>query len=152
MAVSISVSMHLHRKKCCTVDSSHAVTYPSFRCRVLNAFIAVLNYHTPCLQVTGVFGSSMEVLISVCGEAPHIGKVFHCANAFATVVSVDANGEPMAVPFELEPQTRVEKARCAGAAERREERLRMRSELEAQHARRPSLDGTMRRPGGLYGP
>jgi acyl-CoA hydrolase len=42
-----------------------------------------------CWQVAAIFGSSLEVMISVFGEKPHEGRVFHCADAFATVVVVD---------------------------------------------------------------
>ena len=43
----------------------------------------------------------MEVMISVCGETPTIGEVFHCGDAYATVVSVDTSGNPVELPFEL---------------------------------------------------
>lgn len=64
------------------------------------------------MQVTGIFGSSMEVLISVHGERVETREMFHCGSAYATVVSVDANGDPVAVPFYLAPETDVEKRRC----------------------------------------
>lgn len=62
----------------------------------------------------------MEVMISVCGETPHIGEVFHCGDAYATVVSVDTKGNPVELPFELTPDSPADKLRCAGAADRRE--------------------------------
>lgn len=68
--------------------------------------------------MTGAFGSSMEVMISVCGETPHIGEVFHCGDAYATVVSVDTKGNPVELPFELIPDSPADKLRCAGAADR----------------------------------
>lgn len=71
-----------------------------------------------CVQVTGAFGSSMEVMISVCGETPTIGEVFHCGDAYATVVSVDTSGNPVELPFELAPESPADKLRCAGAADR----------------------------------
>lgn len=55
------------------------------------------------MQVTGIFGSSVEVMISVHGETPSQGQVFHCGDAFATIVSVDLVGNPVPVPFELDP-------------------------------------------------
>ena len=70
------------------------------------------------LQVTGAFGSSMEVMISVCGETPTIGEVFHCGDAYATVVSVDTKGNPVELPFELRPDSPADKLRCAEAAYR----------------------------------
>ncbi|CAL5223884.1 g6477 [Coccomyxa viridis] len=94
-------------------------------------------------QVTGAFGSSMEVMISVCGETPTIGEVFHCGDAYATVVSVDTSGNPVELPFELAPDSPADKLRCAGAADRRDERLGMRHALLMNEARRPSLDGSL---------
>ncbi|KAK9815553.1 hypothetical protein WJX72_005621 [[Myrmecia] bisecta] len=96
-------------------------------------------------QVTGIFASSVEVMISVHGETPHVGEVFHCGDAFATVVSVDTNGNPVVVPFELAPESRIQVLRTKAAAERRDQRLRMRDQLAVQQARRPSLDGSLRR-------
>ena len=60
----------------------------------------------------------MEVMISVCGETPTIGEVFHCGDAYATVVSVDTSGNPVELPFELAPDSPADKSRCAGAADR----------------------------------
>eukprot|EP00775_Hariotina_reticulata_P000986 gene986-1313_t len=62
-------------------------------------------------QVAAIFGSSLEVMISVFGEKPHEGRVFHCADAFATVVVVDQQGRPTPIPFELEPVTEEEMLR-----------------------------------------
>ncbi|KAG1663738.1 hypothetical protein FOA52_006107 [Chlamydomonas sp. UWO 241] len=39
-------------------------------------------------QVTAIFGSSMEVMVSIHGENPMEGTLFHCADAFVTVVTV----------------------------------------------------------------
>jgi len=70
--------------------------------------------------VTGIFGSSMEVMVSVCGETPAEGSaVFHCGDAYATVVAVDPEGQPAEVPFELVPATPDDARRCAGVAARR---------------------------------
>jgi len=39
-------------------------------------------------------------------------QVFHCADAFATIVVVDAKeGRPSAIPFELQPVTEEERLR-----------------------------------------
>ncbi len=38
-------------------------------------------------QVTAIFGSSVEVMISLWGETPDVGVMFHCGDAYATVVS-----------------------------------------------------------------
>ncbi|DBA83851.1 hypothetical protein WJX77_012169 [Trebouxia sp. C0004] len=94
-------------------------------------------------QVTGIFTSSAEVMISVCGESPTVREVFYCGDAFATVVSVNRTGGTVDIPFTLEPETTAEKQRCAGAEVRRQERLEMRCSLITQQAKRPSLDGSM---------
>lgn len=60
----------------------------------------------------------MEVMISVYGETSHVGKVFHCGDAYATVVSVDSEGQPVEVPFELHAKTEEEVLRTAGAVAR----------------------------------
>ena len=71
-----------------------------------------------CAQVTGVFGSSMEVMISVCGETPTQGEVFHCGDAYATIVSVDPRGNPVELPFDLAPECPADLLRCRDAADR----------------------------------
>lgn len=61
----------------------------------------------------------MEVMISVCGETPAEGaSVFHCGDAYATVVAVDPEGQPAEVPFELAPSSPDDIRRCAGVAAR----------------------------------
>lgn len=42
---------------------------------------------TATWQVTAIFGSSAEVLVSLWGETPDEGVMFHCGDAYATVVS-----------------------------------------------------------------
>lgn len=113
-------------------------------------------------QVTAIFGSSLEVMASVFGESPfdlahHTGgsstagtshggsgsdAIFHCADAFVTVVAVDVtHGSPVQVPFALDPQEPADKLRYEGALARRAERLHMRSTFVAQERTRVSLDG-----------
>ena len=114
-------------------------------------------------QVTAIFKSSVEVMISVWGETPeYAGDMFHCGDAYATIVSgrclgkrlklhldlwqivayrcilsrtrgvaivlcvacshscllllptVDENGDPVDVPFELAPSTPAEQLRYQG--------------------------------------
>lgn len=119
-------------------------------------------------QVSAIFGSSLEVMISVHGESPHQGAMFKCGDAFATIVSVDARGDPVEVPFALEPGSEAEAACmevghltdvamsgnqdpgiggsmmivCAQAAlARREDRLQLRCTLQELRSQRTSLDG-----------
>lgn len=90
-------------------------------------------------QATAVFGSSVEVMISVWGEVPEEGKPFHCGDAYATIVSVNSNGQPMNIPFEIVPQTKEEELRYKGAVARREARLVLR-EAMLDKTKRASLD------------
>ena len=70
----------------------------------------------PPLQVTAIFGSSVEVQVSVWGEAPESGEaMFSCGDAFATVVQLGPGGRPEEVPFQLLPETEAERLRAAGA-------------------------------------
>jgi len=63
--------------------------------------------HTRALQpqVTAIFNSSLEVAVTVFGETPSEGVIFHCADACVTVVVVDKEGGPSSIPFVLDPQT-----------------------------------------------
>lgn len=92
-------------------------------------------------QATAVFGSSVEVMVSLWGEVPEQGKPFHCGDAFVTVVSVDAAGAPKDIPFELVPTSPQEAARYAGAVARRAGRLVLREKLlEEEKRERSSLE------------
>jgi acyl-CoA hydrolase len=90
-------------------------------------------------QATAVFGSSVEVMISVWGEVPEEGKPFHCGDAYTTIVSVNGQGHPMNIPFEIVPQTKEEELRHKNALARREARLALREAL-LDKAKRVSLD------------
>ncbi|WIA38284.1 hypothetical protein OEZ86_001624 [Tetradesmus obliquus] len=92
-------------------------------------------------QVSAIFGASLEVMISVFGETPADGNVFHCADAFATLVVTDLQGAPTHIPFELEPSSAAERLRYEGAQQRRAERLAMRGAMAAVRTARASLDG-----------
>jgi hypothetical protein len=89
---------------------------------------------------TATFGSSVEVMLSVWGEAPEEGVLFHCGDAWATVVSVDQRGGPFPFPFELAPQAESEVLRYEGAVARRGARLALREQLRRDKSARPSLD------------
>lgn len=91
-------------------------------------------------QATAVFGSSVEVMISIWGEVPEEGIPFHCGDAYATVVSVNGAGEPVDIPFEIVPETPEEKRRYEGAVARRRGRLSLREALLRDKSKRVSLD------------
>ena len=69
-------------------------------------------------QVTAIFGTSMEVMISVCGERLAENNIFHCGDAYATVVSVDQHGLPVDIPFELKAKDPADQQRCSAARNR----------------------------------
>ncbi|KAG2491478.1 hypothetical protein HYH03_010263 [Edaphochlamys debaryana] len=129
-------------------------------------------------QVSAIFGSSLEVMVSVFGESPYAGagssaagadasgggagptaggtsgsgQIFHCADAYVTVVAVDErHGSPVQVPFELDPRDQPDVLRYQGALARRAERLALRGQFAAGEASRVSLDGghTYSPPGEL---
>ena len=91
-------------------------------------------------QATAVFGSSVEVMISIWGEKPEEGAPFHCGDAYATVVSVNHAGEPVDIPVEIVPETVEERRRYAGAVARRRGRLNLREVLLRDRTKRMSLD------------
>uniref|UniRef100_A0A7S3R6G0 HotDog ACOT-type domain-containing protein n=3 Tax=Dunaliella tertiolecta TaxID=3047 RepID=A0A7S3R6G0_DUNTE len=94
-------------------------------------------------QVTAMFMSSLEVLVSVHGEDPQVGELFHCADAFITLVTVSRDcGQPMQLPFQLQPVTDTDRLRQEGALKRRVDRLRMRAECANAESGHPSLDGS----------
>lgn len=70
------------------------------------------------MQVTAIFGTSMEVMISVCGERLAESSIFHCGDAYATVVSVDQHGLPVDIPFELKAKDPADQQRCSAARNR----------------------------------
>jgi len=73
-------------------------------------------------QVNAVFGSSMEVEVSVVAEDPTTGEKRQCCEAFVTMVALGPNGRPTKAPLLL-PQTEDEELRVRQAEARRDERL-----------------------------
>lgn len=95
-------------------------------------------------QVTAIFGSSVEVMISLWGETPDVGVMFHCGDAYATVVSVDRRKKPVDIPFELVPESQAECLRHRLAVQKRAERLALRDRMRQRKKIRVSLDGQQR--------
>ncbi|PSC70724.1 Acyl-coenzyme A thioesterase 11 [Micractinium conductrix] len=95
-------------------------------------------------QVTAIFGSSVEVQISLWGETPDVGVMFHCGDAYATVVSVNRHKKPVDIPFELVPESEAECLRLRLAVQKRAERLALRDRMRARRKIRVSLDGQPR--------
>jgi acyl-CoA hydrolase len=77
-------------------------------------------------RINATFGSSMEIEVEVIAEDPGTGVCSLTTRAFVTMVSVDERHLPARVtPLLLE--TDDERARAAGAAERRKARLARRN-------------------------
>lgn len=93
------------------------------------------------VQVSAVFNTSMEVMVTVYGEDFIDGSTFHCADAYTTVACVDATGQPSRIPIVLKPTTEAELARNQGASERRDARLVARNALRYELKSKRSLDG-----------
>jgi acyl-CoA hydrolase len=73
-------------------------------------------------RLNAAFGSSMEVEVRVLSENPLTGERKLTTRAFVTMVAVDGQGRPLAVP-PLSASTEQERRRAAEATARRQERL-----------------------------
>ena len=78
--------------------------------------------------VNAVWRTSMEIGVRVEAERPAIGESRHTNTAFLTMVAVDADGRPRAVP-PLVCESEVEHRREAAAQTRRRNRLAEREEI-----------------------
>jgi acyl-CoA hydrolase len=78
-------------------------------------------------QVNAVFGTSMEVGVTVTTEDPRTGERRKCCDAFLTFVALEG-GKPTPVP-PLLVETDDERRREADASVRRESRLALRAAL-----------------------
>jgi len=77
-------------------------------------------------QVNAVFGSSMEVEVSVTAENPMAGDRRLCCRAYLTFVALGPEGKPQRAPLLL-TETAEEERRAHEAFRRRAERLSRRS-------------------------
>ena len=73
--------------------------------------------------------SSMEVGVRVEAESPRTGNVVHAGSCYLTMVALDADGRPTAVP-PVAPTNDEERGWFEEGRHRREERLRTRPERE----------------------
>jgi acyl-CoA hydrolase len=78
-----------------------------------------------CVNHTG--HTSMEVGVKVESEQPQTRQLSLCLTGYFTFVAVDNHGKPVPVPRIL-PTTPLEQARFQRAEERREQRLKRRSQ------------------------
>lgn len=73
--------------------------------------------------------TSMEVGVRVEAENPHTGRVVHAGSCYLTMVALDDQGVPTAVP-PVTPTTDEERAWFENGRRRREARLRVRERIE----------------------
>jgi acyl-CoA hydrolase len=74
--------------------------------------------------------TSMEIGVRVDAENPATGETFHTSSAYLTFVAVDANMKPVEVP-PLLAETEAEKRRFKAAGIRRQHRLDVRKQAQA---------------------
>ena len=84
--------------------------------------------------VNAAWRTSMEVGVRVEAENPRTGEQRHTNTAYLTMVALDDDGNPTAVPGLL-AQTRDEQRRCHEAELRRANRLAEREEILAHRDR-----------------
>ncbi len=83
--------------------------------------------------VNAAWHTSMEVGVRVESENPSVGETRHTNTAYLTMVALDADGRPAAVP-PLRAETPVEQRRMREAELRRANRLAEREEIVARRA------------------
>lgn len=83
-----------------------------------------------CGRLNAAFESSMEIEVEVHSEQPSTGERRLTTKAFVTMVAVDPDGRPRAVPA-LEATGDGERKRAAAAAARRRNRLIARGQSPA---------------------
>ena len=83
--------------------------------------------------VSFVGRTSLEVTIEIYAQNLQTSDKRHTNTARVTMVAIDSNGKPVAVPG-LVPETREEKVRLLEGKVRRELRIKQRGELEAKTA------------------
>ena len=107
------------------------------RSRVVTAGVDRMAFITPIhvgelvtfsASVNAAWRTSMEVGVRVDAENPRTGEKRHTNSAYLTMVAVDADGQPLAVP-RLVTETDEQHAREAEAQVRRRNRLAERDEI-----------------------
>ncbi len=79
-------------------------------------------------MVNAAWRTSMEIGVRVEAENPRTGEVRHTNTAYLTMVALDDDGRPSAVPA-IGAETPAEQRRCREAEMRRANRLSERSEI-----------------------
>ncbi len=115
--------------------------------QVVTASVDALNFLAPIKlgwivtlksSVNYVWNTSCEVGVKVTAENPRTGESFHTASAYVTMVALDSNGRPTAMPAIL-PESEDELRRYEDAKARRTARMELkRMQAERLKARSPS--------------
>jgi acyl-CoA hydrolase len=109
------------------------------RKRVVTAAMDRMNFMYPIYvgelvtlnaMVNAAWRTSMEVGVRVEAENPHTGEIRHTNTAYLTMVALDENGEPTAIP-PIIASSAAEQRREREAALRRENRLAERAQIFA---------------------
>jgi len=90
-------------------------------------------------SVNAVWRTSMEVGVRVEAENPRTGKVRHTNSAYLTMVALDDDGRPVAVP-PLATESAAEERRAREAQLRRANSLAEREQLRAERAAKAQAD------------
>jgi acyl-CoA hydrolase len=118
-------------------EAAGAAAVKHSRCRVVTAGVDRMAFITPVhvgelvtfsASVNAAWRTSMEVGVRVEAENPRTGERRHTNSAYLTMVAVDENGRPTAVP-QLISETGEERGREAEAQVRRRNRLQERDEI-----------------------
>jgi acyl-CoA hydrolase len=113
------------------------------RTNVVTASVDSLTFRAPVrlghilklyAAVNASFRTSMEVGVKVVSEDPLTGDQAHCCSAYVTMVSLDEQGRPAAVPALL-PSGPEDRRRQSDAMRRRRARLSARGRTRARRAR-----------------
>jgi acyl-CoA hydrolase len=92
--------------------------------------VYVGNLVTVKATVNAAWHTSMEVGVRVEAENVRTGDVTHTSTAYVTMVALDEDGRPSAVP-RVEPETADEQRRAREAQLRRDNRLEERRRIES---------------------
>jgi acyl-CoA hydrolase len=113
-----SAAMHARNKKVVTASTDSVDFLEPIR-----------EGNTVCLQsfVISTGKTSMEVFVKIMSEDLETGERMLCATSYLTMVSIDENGKPKAVP-QLEPVTEEEKYLFETAGLRKEMRRQRREQ------------------------
>jgi acyl-CoA hydrolase len=118
-------------------EAAGAAAVKHSRCRVVTAGVDRMAFLTPIhvgelvtfsASVNAAWRTSMEVGVRVDAEDPRTGERRHTNSAYLTMVAVDEEGRPVAVPG-LIAETDEQRGREAEAQVRRRNRLQERDEI-----------------------